>query len=62
MSEDDTATVIWPELTNTDDREAPPKFAVEPLTKFVPKIARANPGEPAIALDGEIDEIVGGGR
>lgn len=62
MSEEETAAVICPELTNTDDREAPPKFTVEPLTKFVPKIARLNPGEPAIALEGEIDEIVGGGR
>jgi hypothetical protein len=47
------------ELINVAARDEALKFTVEPFTKFVPVIVSVNPGDPRIALDGLMAEIVG---
>jgi hypothetical protein len=59
MSEARTAAVIWALLTNVVALAAPLKFTVAPLTKAEPLTVSVNAVEPATALEGESELIVG---
>jgi len=59
MSEAKIAAVIWVLLTNVVGLGAPLKFTVAPFTKPTPLTVNVNAAEPATALEGEIELIVG---
>ena len=59
MSEAKIAAVIWVLLKNVVALVAPLKFTVAPLTKPAPLTVNANAAEPATALEGESELIVG---
>jgi hypothetical protein len=60
-SELGTATVISDALTNVAEVVVPFQLTAELETKFDPETVSVNPLEPAAAVDGEIDWIVGTG-
>jgi len=59
MSEADIAAVICELLTNVVALPAPLKFTVAPDTSPTPLTVSVNAAEPATALEGEIELIVG---